>query len=180
MSSTKDTHEIEVDITLDQINDLDFLQKKFLTVSFQLLKELSDHSEREFIELVNEFIPDEESITDEFLSDWGITKQELDFKTKKKLNNDTKQIKPKKKESEVEGSEVEEPKVEGSEVEEPKVEGSEVEESKSKTKDVVAKSAKPKKRIKIKKKKKSNTGVQVNTTPVLEVKKTKKTKQPKK
>ena len=170
MSSTKDTHEIEVDITLDQINDLDFLQKKFLTVSFQLLKELSDHSEREFIELVNEFIPDEESITDEFLSDWGITKQELDFKTKKKLNNDTKQIKPKKKESEVEGSEVEEPKVEGSEVEE----------SKSKTKDVVAKSAKPKKRIKIKKKKKSNTGVQVNTTPVLEVKKTKKTKQPKK
>ena len=70
MASTKQIKEIEVDIPIEKINDLTYLQDMFLNVSFKLLKELSDHSDNSFVDMINEFIPDEDCITDDFLSNW--------------------------------------------------------------------------------------------------------------
>jgi len=86
MSSTKEVREIEVDIPINKINDLTYLQETFLNVSFKLLKELADHSDMSFVDMVNEFIPDEDCITDSFLSNWDLSKTDINLKTKKTKN----------------------------------------------------------------------------------------------
>ena len=94
--TTKEVKEIELDIPIDKINDLAYLQDKFLNVSFQLLKELSDHSDKSFVDMINEFIPDEDCITDAFLNQWGLSKSDITLKTKKtKIRKKTKKT-PKK------------------------------------------------------------------------------------
>ena len=83
MALNKEVKEIEVDIPIAKINDLDYLQDTFLNVSFQLVKELSEHSDRSFAEMVNEFISDEACITETFLNKWGLSKSDINLKTKK-------------------------------------------------------------------------------------------------
>ena len=78
MSETKEVREIEVDIPIEKINDLVFIQSKFIEVCFKTLKELSNHSEKSFPELVKQFIPDKDCISDEILSEWGLSKSDLE------------------------------------------------------------------------------------------------------
>ena len=79
---TKEVQEIELDIPIDKINDSEFIQSKFLAVGINLCRKLSDFGDKSFIELVNEFIPDQDGITDEFLHKWGLSKSQLNLKTK--------------------------------------------------------------------------------------------------
>lgn len=78
----KEVQEIELDIPISKINDSAFIQEQFLTVGFNLCRKLSDFGEKSFIELVNEFIPEQEGITDTFLQKWGLTKSQINLKTK--------------------------------------------------------------------------------------------------
>ena len=96
MATNSEVNEIQVNIPSEKLNDLEFLQHKLLEVSFRALKEISEHSDKTFIELVTEFIPDETCINNAFLEEWGLTKEDLNFKTEKKMKTRKKMKKMKK------------------------------------------------------------------------------------
>ena len=89
MATNSEVNEIQVNIPSEKLNDLEFLQHKLLEVSFRALREISEHSDRSFVELVTEFIPDETCINNTFLEEWGLTKEDLNFKTEKKMKKIT-------------------------------------------------------------------------------------------
>jgi len=96
MATNSEVNEIQVNIPSEKLNDLEFLQHKLLEVSFRALREISEHSDRSFVELVTEFIPDETCINNTFLEEWGLTKEDLNFKTEKKMKK-MKKITPTKR-----------------------------------------------------------------------------------
>ena len=84
MSLEQEMNEIHVNIPAEKLNDLNYLQNKLLEVSFSALQEISNHSDKSFKELVSEFIPDEDSITEDFLNNYGLSKEDIMFKNEKK------------------------------------------------------------------------------------------------
>ena len=167
MSSTKEVREIEVDIPINKINDLTYLQETFLNVSFKLLKELADHSDMSFVDMVNEFIPDEDCITDSFLSNWDLSKTDINLKTKKTKNR-KKKTKAAPKSEEVPVEVVEAPDETAVAIKDVVV--------KAVVKDVVVKAVEDKPATKIKKTPKVKTVPKVKKTPkVKKVPKVKKT-----
>ena len=80
MTEDKMFQEINLDIPSDKINDLEFIQQQFLNVAFDLCKKLSQYSEKPFEYFVNEFVPAQAGITDEFLETWELSREDLHLK----------------------------------------------------------------------------------------------------
>jgi len=79
-ADTKMFQEINLDIPSDKVNDLEFVQRQFLNVAFDLCKKLSQYSDKSFVDFVNEFVPAQKGITDEFLETWGLSSDRLNLK----------------------------------------------------------------------------------------------------
>ena len=67
--------ELEIVIPKDKLNDLQFIYLKLMEVSLDTLQQIAKHSEKNFLELVNEFLPELKNLdNDEFLSRWKLSK----------------------------------------------------------------------------------------------------------
>lgn len=77
-SNNGQTKEIDVILPKNQLNNLDFINKKLLEVSLDTLSEISKHSELDFIGLVIKLAPNICSVDNTFLSKWNITKEQLE------------------------------------------------------------------------------------------------------
>ena len=74
----KTVTELEIVIPKDKLNDLNFIYLKLMEVSLNTLNEICNHSEKNLIDLVNEFIPELKNLdNDEFLSNWKLSKSML-------------------------------------------------------------------------------------------------------
>lgn len=77
-SNNGQTKEIDVILPKNQLNNLDFINKKLLEVSLDTLSEISKHSELDFIGLVIKLAPNICSVDNTFLSKWNITQEQLE------------------------------------------------------------------------------------------------------
>lgn len=97
MSSNTNVKEIEIDIPIEKVNDLKFIQESILDGAFRALKEVATHGDIEFKELVRKFINSDEYITKTFLDKWGLTKEDISNKqvksTEKTPESDIKKVK---------------------------------------------------------------------------------------
>ena len=75
MPTNPSVTELEIVIPKDKLNDLEFIYLKLMEVSLDTLDQISKHSEKNFLELVNEFLPELKNLdNDEFLSKWNLSK----------------------------------------------------------------------------------------------------------
>jgi len=88
MSNTSIT-ELEIVIPKDKLNDLNYIYLKLMEVSLDTLLEISKHSEQNFIDLVQSFIPEIKNIeNDTFLSRWNLSKAALNGNLTKIISNE--------------------------------------------------------------------------------------------
>jgi hypothetical protein len=88
MSNTSIT-ELEIVIPKDKLNDLNYIYLKLMEVSLDTLLEISKHSEQNFIDLVQSFIPELKNIeNDTFLSRWNLSKAILNGNLTKIISNE--------------------------------------------------------------------------------------------
>jgi len=80
MASNTDVKEIEIDIPIEKINDLAYIQESILDGAFRALKEVAAHGDIEFKDLVRRFINSDEYVTQAFLNKWGLTKKDISDK----------------------------------------------------------------------------------------------------
>ena len=74
----KTVTELEIVIPKDKLNDLNFIYLKLMEVSLDTLHQICSHSEKNLVDLVNEFIPELKNLdNDEFLSKWKLSKSIL-------------------------------------------------------------------------------------------------------
>lgn len=67
--------ELEIIIPKDKLNDLKFIYLKLMEVSLDTLVQIANHSDKNVLELVQEFIPELKNLdNDEFLSKWNLSK----------------------------------------------------------------------------------------------------------
>tara|TARA_B100001093_G_scaffold470875_1_gene492675 strand:- start:4 stop:531 length:528 start_codon:yes stop_codon:yes gene_type:complete len=75
MPTNSSVTELEIVIPKDKLNDLEFIYLKLMEVSLDTLDQISKHSEKNFLDLVNEFLPELKNLdNDEFLSKWSLSK----------------------------------------------------------------------------------------------------------
>ena len=71
----KTVTELEIVIPKEKLNDLNFIYLKLMEVSLDTLNEISKHSDKNFLELVNEFLPELKNLdNDDFLVKWKLSK----------------------------------------------------------------------------------------------------------
>ena len=88
MANTSIT-ELEIVIPKDKLNDLNYIYLKLMEVSLDTLLEISKHSEQNFIDLVQSFIPEIKNIeNDTFLSRWNLSKAALNGNLTKIISNE--------------------------------------------------------------------------------------------
>ena len=76
--STADVTELEIVIPKEKLNDLNFIYLKLMQVSLDTLQQISNHSDKNFLDLVVEFLPELKNLdNDEFLAKWKLSKSIL-------------------------------------------------------------------------------------------------------